>query len=98
MLFVDHDETEIRERGKDRGTSANHHPRLPQRHRHPRVETLAGGKVAMPDDYLGTKVGESGAEATDRLRCERDFRDEEDRRAAFGHDLADERHINLGLT
>ena len=51
----------------------------------------------MPDDYLRAEVGETGAEATDGLRRERDFRDEEYRRAAFGHDLADERYINLSL-
>ena len=96
--IVDDDEAEIRERGEDRRTGADHHPRLPQRHRHPGVETLAGGKVTMPDDHLGTEVGETGAEPSDRLGRERDFRNEKDRRAAFGHDLSDQRHIDLGLS
>ena len=52
----------------------------------------------MPDDYLGAEVGEARAEATNRLRRERDFRYEEDRRAAFGHDLTNQRHVDLGLT
>ena len=51
----------------------------------------------MPDDHLGAEVGEAGAEPSDRLRCQRDFGDEEDRGAAFGHDLTDERHIDLRL-
>ena len=98
VFLVDHDEPEVRERGKDRRTGADHYPRLPERHRHPRIETLAGGKVTMPDDHLGAEVGESGTQPTDRLRRERDFGDEEDGRAAFGHDLPNQRHIDLGLT
>ena len=98
MLLVDYDETQIRERGEDRGAGADHHPRLPERHSHPRVETLARRKVAVPDDHLGAEVGEAGTEATDRLRCQRDFGDQEDCRAAFGHDLANQGDINLGLT
>ena len=54
--------------------------------------------MTVPDDYLGAEVGEARAEATNRLRRERDFRYEEDRRAAFGHDLTNQRHVDLGLT
>ena len=97
VLLVDHDEAQVRERSEDGRTRADHHPRLPERHRHPSVETLPGGKMAVPDDHLGAKVGETGAEPADRLRRQRDFRDEEDRGAAFGHDLADERHVDLRL-
>ena len=97
VLLVDHDEAQVRERGEDRGAGADHHPRLPERHRHPGVETLARGKVAVPDDHLGAEVGEPGTKPADRLRRERDFGDEEDGGAAFGHDLADQRHVDLGL-
>ena len=74
MLLVDHDEAQIRQRSEDRRTGADHHPRLPQGHRHPGVETLASGKMTMPDDHLGAQVGEAGTETSDRLRSERDFR------------------------
>ena len=51
----------------------------------------------MPDDHLGAEVGEAGAETADRLRRQRDFGDEEDRRTALGNDLTDERHVDLRL-
>ena len=97
VLLVDDDEAEVRERGEDGRTRADHHPRLPERHRHPGVEPLAGGKMTVPDDYLGAEVGEAGAEPADRLRRKRDFRDEEDRGPAFGDDLTNEGHVDLRL-
>ena len=78
MLFVDHDEAQVRQRGEDRGTGADHYPRLSERHRHPCVETLSSRKMAVPDDDFGTEVGEAGAEAADGLGREGDFRHEED--------------------
>ena len=97
VLLVDHDEPEVRQGREDRGARAHDHAGLAEGHRHPRVEPLAGGKVAVPDHDLGAEVGEAGAQAADRLRGQGDFRDKEDRGAAFGHDLADQSDVDLGL-
>jgi len=97
VFLVDHDQPKVRQRREHRRTRAHHHPRLPQGHRHPRVETLARGQVAMPDDHLGAQVGQPRTQPPDRLGGQGDLGHQEDRRATLGDDLADERDVDLGL-
>jgi len=97
VLLVDHDEPEVGQRGEDRGTRTDDDAGLAERHRHPGVETFAGGEVAMPDHDLGAEVGEAGTETTDRLGRQRDLGNQEDRGAALGDDLADQGDVDLGL-
>ena len=98
VLLVDHDEPEVGKWREDGGARADNHAGLAEGHRHPCIETLAGGQVAMPDDDLGSEVGEAGTETTDRLRRQGDFGDQEDGGAAFGDDLTDQGDVDFRLT
>ena len=97
VLLVDHDEPEVGERREDGGARTDNHAGLAEGHRHPCIKSLAGGQVAMPNHDLGAEVGEAGTESPDRLRSQRDFGDQEDSGAAFGDDLTNQGHVDLGL-
>ena len=46
----------------------------------PLVETLALREVRVQDSDLVVELGKAGFETADGLRCERDFRDEDEHR------------------
>ena len=97
VLLVDHHEPQVGKGREDGRAGADDDAGLPHRHGHPRVEALAGRQVAVPDHDLGAEVREPGAQATDGLGRERHLGHQEEGRAAFLDDLADQGDVDLRL-
>ena len=94
MLLVHHDEAEVLDRREDRRAGAYDDPRLAFAYAPPLVEALAVRERAVKD---GDALAEARGEALDRLRRERDLRDEDDGSPALREHGGDGLQIDLGL-
>ena len=75
MLFVDHDELQMRHRRKHRHACAQHNARLAVMRRQPILQTLRGREVAVHGDHaiVAPLRRKALAKARLQLRCEVDF-------------------------
>ena len=97
VLFIDDDQSEILERREDGAARADHDPRAAGLNLVPFIVPLAFGQMAVQDrDHL-LRFGEAALESLDRLRRERNFRDEHDGRFSAREGRTDRLQINLRL-
>ena len=94
MLFVDDDEAEFGEWQKEGRARADDHPRLAARRRRPDALALALGQPGMP---FGRPRAETSREPVEKLRGERDLRQEHERLAPLPQRFGDRLEIDLGL-
>ena len=78
MLLVDDDEAEVGERQKQRRARADDDPRLAARRRRPDAFALALRQPRMP---FGRPRAETGGEPVEKLRGQRDLRQQHQRLA-----------------
>ena len=97
MLFIDDDQPEILERREDGAARADDDPRAARLNLVPFIVPLAFGQMAVQDrDHL-LRLGEAALESLDRLRRERNFRNEHDGRFPAREGRTDRLQINLRL-
>jgi hypothetical protein len=94
VLFVDDDDAKVLHGGEDGGTGADNDVGLAAAETLPFVVALAGGEGAMQD---GHAVAETGLEAPDGERGERDLGDQDDGAAPAGEGLGQSLEVDLGL-
>ena len=94
MLLIDDDEAEVGERQKERRARADDDGRLAARDRRPDAFALALGQAGMP---FGGSCAEARREAIEKLRGQRDLRQEHERLALLPQRFGDRLEINLGL-
>ncbi len=94
MLLVDHDQAEPGSRGEHRGAGADDDPRLPARDPLALVAPLGLGQAGVEDR---DRVPEAGAHPPERLGCERDLGDEQDRPLATIERRLGDLEVDLGL-
>ena len=94
VLFVDHDQAEVLERGEDGAPRPDADRRLAALQSLPLVEALAGGERRV--EYRDP-VTEPGLEPPHRLRGQADLRHQHDRGLAPGQHRFDHREVDLGL-
>ena len=97
VFLVDDDEAQVRDGGEDGRPGADCDLGLARGQRTPGIMSLAVAQMAVPDDDFHASTAESTAQAADGLRREGDFRNEENRAAAFRDNLFDGMEIDLGL-
>ena len=94
VLLVDAHDTEAAHRREDGGARADDDSRLPRSDPFTLVAPL---RLREPGVEHRHEVAETRAEATERLRRERDLRDEDDGVAAAGHCRRTGAEVHLGL-
>jgi hypothetical protein len=95
VLLVHDDRAEIRERCKEGRTRADDDVLLPPPDLPPLIVAFPGREGRMED---GDLFSEPGPEAGDRLRSQRDFGNQDDRRPSLpSHDLLQEFDVDKGL-
>ena len=94
VLLVDDDHAEPRQGGEDGRARADDDARLAVARPPPLVEALAHAERAVQERDL---AGEASGEALDRLRRQRDLRDEHDRLLPSGEHVGDQPKVDLGL-
>ena len=94
MLFIDDDEAEFGEWQKEGRAGADNHPRLAARRRRPDAFALALRQPGMP---FGWSRAETSREPIEKLRGERDLRQEHERLASLTQRFGDRLEIDLGL-
>ena len=94
MLLVDDDQTQSRERQKQRRAGADDDAGATIGHRPPRPPALAGGDLGMPDHR---RRAEAGLKALQPLRAKRDLRQQDQDLAALGKRAGEGREVDLGL-
>ena len=94
VLLVDADEPEPRQRREDRRSGSDDHRRRAGGDPFALVTPLRLGQPGMKD---GDAIAEPGAEASERLRRQRDLRDEHDRAVAARDGRCAGLEIHLGL-
>ena len=97
VFFIDHDEAEIFERRENRAAGADDDAGAAGMELVPFVVPFAFGKMTVQDRNHVRLRGEATLESFDRLRGERDFRDEDDRGLAAREGGADRLQINFRL-
>ena len=94
VLLVDDDEAEVRERQKQRRARADDDARLSACRRRPGSFTLALGQPGMP---FGRPGAETRGKPVEKLRGQRDFRQQHESLAPLPQDFGDGLEINLRL-
>ena len=94
VLLVDDDQSQIRDRRKQRGTCPNRDLHSPPSKRLPGVVALTRGETTVKN---GDVVAEAGAEPSDELRCERDLRNEQHRATPRSAHFVDRPEVHLRL-
>ena len=94
VLLVDDDKTEVSERQKQSRARADNHWRFAARHGRPDAFALALGQAGMP---LGWSCAETRREAVEKLRGERNLRQQHQRLALLPQRFGDRLEVNLGL-
>ena len=94
VLLIDDDEAEVGERQEQRRARADDHARLAARRPPPRALALALGQARMP---FGRPHAEARGEAVEKLRGQRDLRQQDERLALLPQGFRDRLEIDLGL-
>jgi hypothetical protein len=94
VLFVYDDQSEIRDRGKQRGTRPDGDLHAPAAERLPGVVALAQGQTAVKH---GDLVSEPRAKTSDELRGQRDLWNQQQRASAGSAHFIDRAQVDLGL-
>ena len=94
VLLIDDDEAEVGERQKQSRARADNHPRLAARRRRPDPFALALRQPGVP---FGRSRAEAAAEPIEKLRGQRDLRQEHERLASLPQRFGDRLEIDLGL-
>ena len=94
MLLVDDDEAEVGERQEQGRARADNRARFAARRRRPDPLALALGQARMP---FGRTRAEAGGEAIEKLRGQRNLRQQHERLAPVPQGLGDRLEIDLGL-
>ena len=99
VFLVHDDEAERFNRRKNRRARADDNPRAALANLVPLIVALAGGQVAVQDGDQGPQpaLGEARFESLDRLRRERDFRDQDNRAFALLQGVGEGLQIDFGL-
>ena len=94
VLLIDDDEAEVGERQKERRARADNHGRLAACRRRPDAFALTLGQARMP---FGRPCPEARGEAVEKLRGQRDLRQEHKRLALLSQGFRDRLEIDFGL-
>ncbi len=96
MLLIDDDDAQVRERQEQRRARAGDDPDVALRDASPDAGALATGHAGMP---LGRPHAEARGETVEELRCQRDFRHQDERLPPLFHRIGrgDRLEIDLGL-
>src|SRR5207237_7434528 len=78
VFFIDNDESELLQWGKDRAARTDHDPRAPGMDLVPFVVALAFGQMTVQHRNPCVHLSETPFAALDSLGCERNFRDADD--------------------
>ena len=97
LLLVDDDDAEVFQRREHAGARADDDPDAPGPDMLPLVVPLARRQMAVQHGHAHLLPDETRAKMFHRLRRERDFRDEHERRFALGENPVDRLQVDLRL-
>jgi hypothetical protein len=98
MLFIDHDQTEIVQRGKKGRTSTDHHLRSALAYLMPGFSPRRHGLTTMQYAQPDTPPGQTPAKTCHGLRGERDFRHQNNRVSPLLQNGIQRLQVNLRLS
>ena len=97
VFFIDNDESELLQWGKDRAARTDHDPRASGMDLVPFIVALAFGQMTVQNGNDFVQLGKTAFEALDCLGGERNFRDENDRTFAALERSPDRLQIDFGF-
>ena len=95
LLFVQDDDTQVLQRGKDGGAGAQHHTNLPTPDTLPLIIALRHTKSAVEHGHILSKIG---GKFPHHLGCQHNLRHQDNGGSPLGQYLLNQLQIDLGLS
>ena len=97
MLFIDHDQPQLRQRCKDRRTSADHNIDITSCNLPPGIVAFTIRQAGMEHGQTHSVILKPAAKASHQLRRQGNFRNQDQRLSPFFKDFGYRPQINLGF-